>query len=106
VAATVTHRDRVLARDLVEVVDIERALVLHLGVVEEEALDPEARRRRAGALTQLLDDAGDRDELDLIGVADHHVVQQDRAGRVIVGVDEARHDRHLPGVEGSRAGAD
>jgi hypothetical protein len=58
VAAAVTDGDRVLARNLVEVVDVERALVLHLGIVEEISLDPRARRRLAGFGAELLDDAG------------------------------------------------
>ena len=54
-------------------------LSLHLGVVEEIALDPGARRRLACPRAQLVDDAGDGDELDLVRVADQHLVEQDRA---------------------------
>ena len=91
-----------LARHLIEVVNRKRALVLHLGVVEEEALDPEAGRRRARPFLELVDDAGNAHELDLVRIADDDVVQQDRAGGVIVGVDAARHDRHLLGINNLR----
>ena len=82
------------------------APVLHLGIVEEVAFDPEARRRLAGLGAQLVDDAGDGDELDLVGIADQNLVEQDRARRMVVGVDEPRHHRHLPGIEGLGALAD
>ena len=87
-AAAMTHRHRMLARHLVQVLDRKRALVLHLGVVEEEALDPEARGRGLGLGAQLLHDAGDGDELDLVRIADDDLVEQDRAGRVVVRVDK------------------
>jgi len=53
VAAAVADRNRMLARHLIEVVNRKRALVLHLGVVEEEAFHPEAWRRRARAFLEL-----------------------------------------------------
>ncbi len=99
VAAAVADGDRVLFRHLIEVVDVERALVLHLGVVEEESLDPKSGGRLARSCAELVDDAGDGDELDLVWIADEDVIEQDRAGRVIVRIDEAGHDRHLFGVE-------
>ena len=86
-------------RHLVEVVDVELAIVLHLGVVEEIALDPRARRRLAGFRAELVDDAGDGHELDHVRIADEDLVEQYVAGRVIVAVDEPGHDRHLLGVE-------
>ena len=88
VAAAMMHHDRMILRHLVEVVHVQLALVLHLGVVEEIALDPGARRRLLRLRAQLVDDAVDGDELDLEGIADEHVVEQHRAGRVIVAVDE------------------
>ena len=45
VAAAMAHDDRMLRRYLVEIVHVQLALVLHLGVVEEESLDPGAGRR-------------------------------------------------------------
>ena len=98
-AAAVADGDRLLFRHLIEVVDVERALVLHLGVVEEESLDPKSGGRLARSGAELVDDAGDGDELDLVRVADEDIVEQDRAGRVIVRIDESGHDRHLLGVE-------
>src|SRR5215510_12494972 len=80
----------------------KRALILHLGVVEEEAFHPEAWRCHPRALLELVDNARNRHELDLVWIADDDVVQQDRAGRMIVSVDTARHDRHLIGVEDLR----
>ena len=65
-----------LGRDLVEVMDIERPPVLHLGVVEEIALDPGAGRGRVGRGRSAFDDAVDGDELDVVGIADQHVVKQ------------------------------
>jgi hypothetical protein len=74
VAAAVADLDRVIARHLIEVVDIELAVVLHLGVVEEISLDPKSGRRLAGFGAQLVDDAGDSHELDLIRIPDQHLV--------------------------------
>ncbi len=99
VTAAVTDGDRVFARHLIEVVNVERALVLHLGVVEEKSLDPKAWGRLAGFGAELVDDAGDGHELDLVGISDQDLVEQYRARRMIVGIDEPRHDRHLLGVE-------
>ena len=106
VPAAMLHDDRMLGRHLVEVVHVERPLVLELRVVVEVALDPGARRRLLRLRAQLLDDAGDRDEFDLERIADEHLVEQRRAARVIVAVDEAGHDRHLLRVERLRAFAD
>ena len=94
-----TDGDRVVARHLVEVVDVEGTLVLHLGVVEEVSLDPKPRRCLAGFRTEFIDDAGDGHELDFVRVSDEDLVEQYRAGCMIVGVNEPRHDRHLLGVE-------
>src|SRR5215813_6996824 len=65
VAAAMPYRHRVLARRLIEIVNIKSAVVLHLGVIEEVALHPGAGRGFAGASAQLLDDALDGDELDI-----------------------------------------
>ena len=76
VAAAMLHDDGMLGRHLVEIADVERALVLELRVVVEVALDPRARRRLLRLRAELLDDAGDRDELDLERIADEHLVEQ------------------------------
>jgi hypothetical protein len=47
----------------------------------------------------------DGDELDIIRIADQHFVEQDRTRRVVVRVDEPRHDRHLLSVVGLRPSA-
>ena len=86
-------------RYLVEIVNVELAIVLHLGVVEEIPFHPGARRRLAGFGAEFVDDAGDGHELHHVGIADENFVEQGVAGRVIVAVDEAGHDGHLPGVE-------
>ncbi len=85
---------------------VELAVVLHLRVVEEVSIDPKARGRLLGFGAEFIDDAGDGDKLDLIGVADDDLVEQDVAARVIVAIDESGHDRHLLGVEGLRPLAD
>ena len=85
---------------------LSQAVVLHLGVVEEIPFHPGARRRLAGFGAQLVDDAGDGHELDHVGIAHQHLVEQHIAGRVIVAVDEPGHDGHLLRIErlGSLAG--
>ena len=88
-----------IARHLVEVVNAERALVLHFGVVEEKPLDPEACGRLACLSAKLFDNAGDRDELDLVGISDDDLIKQDRPGGVIMCVDEAGHDRQLTSIK-------
>ena len=74
VAAAMMHRDRMLGRDLVQILGRERALVLELGVVVEVALDPGAGRQRRGLRLELVDDALDGDEFDLKRIADQHFV--------------------------------
>src|SRR5205807_417939 len=98
-AAAVADGYGMIARHLVEIANAERARVLHLGVVEEEPLDPEARRRLARLRAELFDDAGDGDELDLVWIPDDDLIKQDRSGRVIVRVDEAGYDCHLTRIE-------
>src|SRR5262249_9209004 len=68
-----------------------------------EALDPVTGRRGAGPRLELVDDAANGDELDLVRIADDDIVEKDRAGRVIVGVDEAGHDGHLLSVDDLRS---
>ena len=99
VAAAMTDDDRMLDRHLVEIVNVERALVLHFRVVEEEPFDPRSGRRLPRLCPELLDDAADGDEFDFEGIADEDLEEQDVAARMIVTVGEARHDGHLPGVE-------
>ena len=76
VAAAMMHRHRMILRHLVEVVNVQRAIVLHLGVVEEIAFHPGARRSLASLGAELFDDAGDGDELHFVRVADQHFVEQ------------------------------
>jgi hypothetical protein len=81
-------------------VHVELAVVLHLGVVEEVSVNPKAGGHLLSFGSEFLDDAGDRDKLNLIGIADDDIVEQGVATRVIVAIDESGHDRHLLGVEG------
>ena len=106
VAAAMMYAHRMFLRDLVEIVNVQLAIVLHLRVVEEISVDPNARGRLLGFGAELVDDAGDGDELDLIRVADEDFVEQDVAARVIVAIDESGHDGHLLCVEGLRPFAD
>jgi hypothetical protein len=79
----------------------QRALVFHLGVVEEVALDPRARRCLLGLRPELVDDARDRDELHLEGIADQDFVEQDVATRVVMAVGEAGHHGHAFRIDGA-----
>ncbi len=90
----------VLGGDLVEVLRVERAAVLDLGVVVEVALDPCAGRGGGGAGAELVDDALNGDELDLVGVTDEDVVEQTLAATMVVRVDEAGDYGHLLRVVG------
>ena len=101
-AAAMMDADGMFRRDLVEIVNVELAVVLDLRIVEEVAIDPKARGRLLGFGAELVDDAGDGDELDVVGIADEDFVEQDVAAGVIVAIDESRHDRHLLCVEGLR----
>ena len=105
VTAAVVDGDRMVLRHLVEVVDVQLAPVLHLGVVEEIAVDPRARRRLARLRAELVDDAADGHELDVERIADEDLVKEDVALEVIVAIGESGDDRHLPGVEPLRARA-
>jgi hypothetical protein len=86
-------RHQKLLRYLVAVLNIQWAIVLQLGVVEE------TQARFAGFRAELVHDTGDGHELHHIRVADDYFVEQNVPRRVIVAVNEARHDGHLPGVE-------
>src|SRR5262245_16197539 len=106
VAAAMTHDDWMLGRNFIEVVTVERPFVLELRVVVEVALDPGARRSLLRFGAKLLDDAVDGDEFDLERIADEYFVQQRRAARMVVCVDEPGHDGHLLCVERLRLFAD
>src|SRR5439155_17905777 len=54
VTAAMMDHDRVLGRHLIEVVHVERALVLELRIVEEVSVHPRPRRRLAGLRAELL----------------------------------------------------
>src|ERR1700747_321132 len=97
--------NRMVARYLIEVTDIELAFVLNLGVVEEEPFNPKSRWRSTRLGAQLLDDARDRYELDLVGIAHQNLIEQSRSRRVVMGVDKAGYYRHLFGIEDLRAHA-
>ena len=56
VAAAMMDHHRVFLRYLVEVVNVELAIVLHLGVVEEISFDPGARRCLGSFRAEFLDD--------------------------------------------------
>jgi hypothetical protein len=99
VSATMSNSHRVILRHPVQVENVQRPLVLHLGVVIEEAADPVAWRRLACFGDELVDDAVDRHELDVERVADDHLIEQRLADRMVVTIDEARHDRHALRVE-------
>src|SRR5215472_3097919 len=89
------HAYRMLGRDLVQVVHVELAVVLHLRIVEEVSIDPKARRSLLSLGTELINDAGNRDKLDLKRVSNNDVVEHGVTARMIVAVDKSRHDRHL-----------
>src|SRR5215831_8107896 len=57
VAAAMQHGDRMLRRNLIEIVPVERPLVLELRVVEEISLDPRSRRGLLRLRFELFDDA-------------------------------------------------
>jgi hypothetical protein len=97
------NRHRVILRYLVQILNGQRAFVLDLGIVVEEALDPIAGRRLARLGRELVEDAGDRDELDVEGIADRNLIQQYFSDGVVVTIDEARDDRHALCVEHLRA---
>src|SRR5579871_254733 len=100
VAAAMMDGDRMILRDLVEIMNIELPVVLHLGVIEEIPLHPDTRRRLACPGTKFVDDAVDGYKLNHIRIADENVIEQRVARCMIVAIDEPRDDGELPGVEG------
>ena len=98
------HHHRMLGRNLVEILVVERAVILHLGVVVIITDHPGARRRLGGARLQFVDDALDGDEFDHIGISDQDFVQQNVAAAMVMRVVEAGHDHHALGVVGPRPG--
>ena len=96
------HNHGMLERDLVEIADVQLSPVLHLGVVEEVALHPRARRRLSRLRAKLLDDAGDRDELDLEWIADEHFVEKHVTASMVVAIGKAGYHRHLFRVDSAR----
>ena len=59
--------------------NVKQAVVLDLRVVEEVSVDPKARGRLLGFCAEFVDDAGDGDKLDLIGIADEDFIEKDVA---------------------------
>jgi len=98
VPAAMMHRHRVILRDLIQVVNIDQPVILHLGVVEEESFNPRSVRRLRGFRAEFFHDARDGDEFNFIRIPDKDFVQQNIAGRVIVAIYEAGYDGHLLGV--------
>ena len=86
-------------RHFIQIVHVQQALVFHLRIVKEVALDPSPSRRLLRSRAELVHDAADRHELHLEWITDQHFVEQRGTGRVVVTVGEARHDCHLPGVD-------
>src|SRR5690349_4687471 len=74
--ATMMDSYRMIHGHPVEVMHVERTLILDLRIVEEIPLDPGTRRSLLGSRPQLVDDAVDGDELDFVGITNQHLVQQ------------------------------
>ena len=98
--AAVRDRHRVFGGNLIQVVNVELALVPHFSVVIELTFHPEPGLGLMGFRPKFLDDGGDADELYLVGVAYDHFIKQHLAGRVIMAVNETGHDGHTAGVNG------
>ena len=90
--ASVSDGDWVFARYQVEVVDVKRALILDLGVVKEESLDPESARGLPRPRAELVDDAGDGNEFNIVRIPTGFAVKKRVPWCVILCVDEAEHD--------------
>ena len=103
VTAAVVHTHRVLGTHLIQVAYRQRPLVLELGVVVEVAVYPSTGRCGTRLVTQFGDDAVDGDEFHLERVSHEHFVQERGTPRVIVRIDEARHDGHSLRVDQLRA---
>src|SRR5215831_992752 len=80
--------------------NIELTIVLHLRVVEKVSVDPHAGRRFLRFITKFFNNTGYGNELDQVGVTDNDLVEQSISGRMIVAVDEAGDDGHLPRIVG------
>jgi hypothetical protein len=106
VPAAMMHAHGMLTRDLIEVMHVKWAIVFYFGVVKKISFDPKSGGSFGGLGTELFDDAGDGDKLDLKGIADDHSVKKDVAFGVVVAIDESGHDGHLLGINRLRALAD
>src|SRR6185437_14215410 len=106
VAAAVMNGDRQVARDCIQIVHVQRARVFDLRVIKEVALHPMSRRGCVGPRAQLVDNPGDCDELNLEGITHGGFVEQVEPDRMVVTVDEPRHDGHLLGIKDLGALAD
>src|SRR5215469_1599334 len=102
-AAPVMNAHRMLDRHLIEIVQIELAILLYFGVVEKESFDPESCRCFLSFCAEFVDDAGERYKLDLKGIANDHLIEKNVAPGVIVTIDEPGHNRHLLGIERASA---
>src|SRR5262249_40067688 len=90
VAATMTHDDRMIHRDFVQIGGVEFALVFYLRIVEEISVDPRSGWRFFRARTKLFNNAGDRDKFNLVRISDENFIEQRRSWGVIMAVDETR----------------
>src|SRR5581483_8786646 len=95
VPTAVLDADRMLPRDLVQIMNVDLAPVLHLRVIVEISLHPETGWRLLRTSPELLHDAGDGDEFNLVGITDQHIVEEHVASGMIVAINESRDDRHL-----------
>jgi hypothetical protein len=93
-----THDDRMIHRDFVQIGGVELTLVFYLGVVEEISIHPGSRWCLFCSAAQLFNNAGDGDKFNLVRISNQNLIQQCRARGVIVTIDETGHDRHLLGV--------
>src|SRR5580704_3591295 len=100
VATAMMDHDRMFLRDLVQVVHVELAIVLYLSVIKEVTIDPKPRGRLPGFCAEFIDDAGDGDKLDLVGVADDDFVEENVSARMIMTIDKSGHDGHLFSIVG------
>ena len=77
VPAAMLHDDRMIGRHLVEIVDVQRRACPSAWCRRGSSPSTHVPGRRLLRLrAQLLDDAGDGDELDLERIADEHLVEQ------------------------------
>src|SRR5262249_22170032 len=78
-----------------KIVEVEPSVIFHLCVVKEITVDPEFRRCLLHLGAKLFDNASNRDELHLKGIANQDFIKQNLALRMVVAIDKSRHDRHL-----------